>query len=94
MIIFVFHVRVERVGFKEGKQLVPVVKLRFKIRSVLTLKPEVSIGSLCCFPKATVQDEARENRLGAPPRCSIVVPLSLGTGPGSLQQRAGELVSD
>lgn len=81
-------------GFGEGKQLVPVVKLRFKTRSVLTLQAEVSICSLCCFPKAIAQDKARENGLGAPPGCFIVVPLPLGTGAGSIQQRAGELVTD
>ena len=71
MIIFVFHIGVGRVGFREGKQLVSVAKLRFKTRPVSTLKPEVSICSLYCFPKATVQNKARENRLGVPPGCSI-----------------------
>lgn len=63
MIMSIFHMEVGRVGFREGKQLAQVAKLRFKTRSVLTLKPE-SIQLLPVLLSQREHYRTRQERTG------------------------------
>lgn len=91
MIISLFYMEVGKIRFREGKQLAQVAKLRFKTRSVLTLKPEVCSRSLQRSPKGNTAGHSKRKQVR---KWSSAVSLPLGTGAGATQQRPGELVTD
>lgn len=84
---------VEKVGFREGKQLASAGKLRFKTRSVLTFKPEAPVYSPCYSPKGNTTGQGKKKQAGSASEVSTAAfcPWVQGLDPFD---KAGELVTD